>query len=439
MKPIKKKTAKLFIALIAIAAVIGSIFAFVPMNFGSTRFNSAIGSLTYSPELGSGVYAEYDLDGDYSLTKINKSIGTIKSVLEEEGYAGASVFAVGGEKIRIEIGYDTSEAELKESYALLNAIGVGVFELRSSSSEDDTYIVGKDHIKGVEINTYNSAIYVVLNFNAKGENAYEELLEASDTIYVCMGGETMTSFDSSNITASESMPLSFTDYASAEDFAMKVKLGSMPVNLNSDTVTINTMSSTLSYGNISANPNADNLNVAKLVGYIAIALVLVLGLSYMAVKYGVLGAFQALAILFDTIIAVILLWAFPWIEIGLSSLLAIALGFAILLTTSMVFASRFEEEYNQGKTVMASFEGAFKKSLRSVLASGIALTVIFGIVAIVASAELKVFGLITCIFSCLSLFSTLIMLPGFIKVFEAFNDGATKAYRLPNRGEEDDE
>ncbi len=439
MKPIKKKTAKLFIALIVIAAVIGSIFAFVPMNFGATRFNSAFGALTYSPELSAGVYAEYDLDGDFSTVKINNSISTIKGVLEEEGYAGANVFAVGQEKIRIEIGNNANTVELKESYTLLRAIGVGVFELRSSSSEDDTYIVGKTHIKGVEINTYNSAIYVVLNFNEKGEKAYEELLKASDTIYVCMGGETMTSFDSKEITASSSMPLTFPDYASAEDFAMKVKLGSMPVDLNSDTVTINTMSSVLGFGELSASNVIKSINIVKLIGFFATLLIIVLGLVYMSIKYGVLGAFQAIAVLFDAIIAVVLLWALPWVEISFSSLMAIAFGFAILMTTAFVYASRFEEEYKQGKTVLASLEGAYKKSVRGILAAGIALTIIFGIVAIVASAELKVFGLITCIFSCLSLFSTLVMLPGFVKIFEAFNDGATKAYRLSNRGEEDDE
>jgi len=439
MKPIKKKTAKFLIAIIVICAIVGSIFAFVPMNFGSSRFNSAFGALSYSPELASGVYAEYDLNGDYSNIKINSSISTIKKVLEEEGYPGANVFAVGGKKVRVEIGYNKNIETLKEPYALLNAIAVGVFELRSSSSEDDTYIIGKDHIKSVEINTYNSAIYVVLNFNKAGEEAYHELLDASDTIYVCMGGETMTSFDSKEITASESMPLSFTDYASAEDFAMKVKLGSMPVELNKDTFTVNTMSSVFDYGNLTANPQNNKVNITKLMGFIAIGLVILLCIVYLSIKFGVLGLFQAIAVLFDAIIAVVLLWAFEWVEISLSSLIAIEIGFSLLFGTAFVFVSNFEEEYKQGKTVMASFEGAFKKSLKCILAAGIALTVIFGVVAIVASQELKVFGLITCVFSCLSLFSTLVMLPGFIKIFEAFNDGATKAYRLPSREEETNE
>ena len=432
MKPIKKKTAKIFIALIVIAAVIGSIFTFVPINFGKVAFTSIAGAINISTDLGAGVYAEYDLEEDSSTDKINNSISTIQEILDEKGYAGSSILSLDGQKIRIELGYPLKSSSLKDSYTLLRAIGIGVFELRSSSSEEDTYIVGKDHVESVEINNYNDQIYVVLNFNDAGVEAYEGLLEASDTIYVCMGGETMTSFESKNITAAESMPLSFTKYSEAQDFAMKVKLGSMPISLNPDTVRIGTMSSVLSFAMYPVE-GSNEVNLTKVIGIVALAVMVVLALAFMAIKYGIIGLFQLLAVLFDTIVALILLWAFPWIEIGFSGLIAIGIGYAILFATTLIFTNRFEEEYKQGKTVSASLEGAFKKSMQSILATGIALTIIFGVVAIVGAGELKVFGLITCIFSGLSLFSSLIMLPGFINIFEAFNDGATKPYRLPKR------
>ena len=432
MKPIKKKTAKIFIALIVIAAVIGSVFTFVPINFGKVAFTSIAGAINISTDLGAGVYAEYDLDGDYSANQINNSISTIQEILDEKGYAGSNILSLDGQKIRLELGYPLESTSLKDSYTLLRAIGIGEFELRSSSSEDDTYIVGREHITDVEINNYNDQLYVVLNFNDAGVEAYEDLLEASDTIYVCMGGETMTSFDSTNIEAAESMPLSFPKYAEAEDFAMKVKLGSMPISLNPDTVRIGTMSSVLSFAMYPVE-GSNEVNLTRIIGIVALAIMVVLALGFMAIKYGIIGLFQLIAVLFDTIIALILMWAFPWIEIGFSSLIAIGIGYAVLFASTLIFTSRFEEEYKQGKTVSASLEGAYKKSMHSILATGIALTVIFGVVAIVGAGELKVFGLITCIFSCLSLFSSLVMLPGFVNIFEAFNDGAIKPYRLPKR------
>lgn len=435
MKPIKKKTAKIFIALIVVAAVIGSIFCFVPMSFNSFTFTSISGAINVSSELGAGVYAEYDLNGDYTDTQISKSISTIKEVLSDKGYPSADIYAIGNEKIRIEIGYPTKGETLKNSYTLLNAVGIGVFELRSSSAEKDTYIVGKEHIDSVDIQTYNGGVYVVLNFNESGLDFYEQLLEASDTIYVCMGGETMTSFDSSKVVASTSMPLSFNDYASAEDFAMKVKLGSLDVELNPDTVCINTMSSILTNAGFVTNPNNAGFgySATKVACIVALVAVVLFALVLMIVKFGIIALFQAVAVLFNVLIALLLMWGFPWVEINFASILALAFGFAIMFTLTTIFALRFNEEYKLGKTVNAAFESAYKKSLSGILAIGIALTVIFGVVAIVASAELKVFGLITCVFSMLALFGTLVMVPGFMNIFETFNDGSFKPYRLPNR------
>lgn len=424
MKPIKKKTAKLFIILIAIFAVLGTLFTFVPMHFGATTFTSIAADIRKSAEIGDGVYAEYDFDDTYSQDKINNTINTVKKVLEESGYPGASVFSVGGEKLRVEIGYPVKYGSLKSSYSLLNAIGVGQFELRSSSSADDTYIIGNKHISDVKVSTYNSTIYAVLYFNDAGVQAYSDMLEASSTIYVYMGGELMTSFSSSNITASSSMPLSLPTYESAEDFARKVILGSMDAGLNKESMVINTFKTS---------------RLTFILFVVAISLITLGGLVFLAVKNGVISCFKLLATLFDMIIVLLVIWAFPWVEIGFSSLLAFAFGTILLFTTTYIFTSRFEEEYKQGKTVSASLESGYKKSLSGMVSGNLVLAVILGVVAIFASGELKVFGLITCLFSLVSIFDGTLMLPGFIKIFEAFNDGGAKAYRFATREEKKDE
>lgn len=424
MKPIKKKTAKLFIILIAIAAVIGTLFTFVPMNFGSYTFTSLVTSINKSADLGAGVYAEYEFDDTYSQSKIGNTVSTIKGILADNGYSGANVFSVGDQKVRIEIGYPTAYGSLKSSYTLLRAVGIGQFELRSSSSEDDTYIIGNKHITDVQISTYNSTIYVIMNFNAAGQEEYAKMLDASSTIYVYMGGNLMTSFSSENITASSSMPLSFNNYASAEDFAMKVKLGSLAASFKTDSGVINTTNGT---------------NMTFVLSLIALGLILLGATLFFVIRYGVIGCFNLLALLFDAIIVLFFVWAFPWVEVSFSSFIAFGFGLSVLLTTTYIYASRVLDEYKQGKTVTASLEGGYKKSLHSMLAGNIVLSVIFAIVAIVASGELKVFGLITCLFSIVSMFSNAIMLPGFINIFEAFNDGGAKAYRFAVREEKKDE
>ncbi len=429
MKPIKKKTAKLFIILIAIVAVIGTLFTFVPMNFGSYTFTSLAASINKSADLGAGVYAEYEFDDTYSQSKISSSVATIKSILADNGYSGANVFSVGDQKVRIEIGYPTAYGSLKSSYKLLKAVGIGQFELRSSSSADDTYIIGNKHISDVQISTYNSTIYVFMYFNDAGQEAYANMLDASSTIYVYMGGNMMTSFSNEGIKSSSQtnlsyMPLSFNDYASAEDFAMKVKLGSLPASLNTESVVINTTSDT---------------NLTFILSLVALGIILLGATLFFIIRYGVIGCFNLVALLFDAMIILFFVWAFPWVEISFSSFIAFDFGLSVLLTTTYIYASRVLDEYKQGKTVTASLEGGYKKSLNGMLSGNIVLAVIFAIVAIVASGELKVFGLITCLFSLVSMFSNAIMLPGFINIFEAFNDGGAKAYRFVIREEKKDE
>jgi len=432
MKPIKKKTAKLFISIIAVMAVIGTIFTFVPMEFKSFTFNSVAGSLNQSNEIGSGIYAEYDIDGEFSQAQINKAITTISDVLEDKGYSNSTIYSLEQEKLRIEIGCDVEGGKVTDAYSALKAVGIGSFELRSSTGEDTTYVFGGKHVKDVKVVNYNSQNSVEIIFNKSGEDAYASLIKDASKIYVYLGGQKLADLDSSEMASTKSLYLSLTDYESAENFADQVRFGSLAIDLNPDTVVVGVTSSILNNKHFTTDAESKYLgySITKVMAIIALAVVCLLGLVFMIVKYGVIGWFQLLAMLFDTIIALLLIWAFPWVEIGLSAFLAFAIGYILLMASSVIFASRFESEYKQGKTIAAAFESSYKKCLNTILAIGIVFTVIFGVVAIVASTELKVFGLITCIFSCLSLFSSLIMLPGFVRIFEAFNDGNTKPYRL---------
>ena len=241
MKPTKKKSAKIYIALILIVAIVGTLFAFVPMQFGNTTFTSLLGTINISADLSDGMYAEYDIEGEFTTEQINGSIQKIKDVLVEEGFASTDVFAINNKKLRVEIGYPRTISAIGEAYSVLNSVGVGSFELRSSSKEDDTFIMGNKHISNVSIKTSSGSTLVVLEFNDAGVEAYGELIDASDTIYVYMGGAAVTQFDSSSSVASSEMYLTMNDYASAQAFVKSVKLGCLDITLNNQTTIVDTM------------------------------------------------------------------------------------------------------------------------------------------------------------------------------------------------------
>lgn len=417
MKQIRKKPAILLIVLLAVVLVVGAIFAFVPMTFGPTTYKSFAGAIKVGNDFGETMYAEYDIkkDGSTEVIDVQKSISDIKNILSKQGYPSASVYSINNnEKIRVELSYANGGDSFKETYTLLKAVGVGKFELRSSSSEDDTYIVGSRHITGVTISNYTSYTYVTLEFNEDGEQAFKDLLGASKTIYVCMGGDTQTSFSSENITAGSSLPLTFSDYNSALDFAMRVELGCIPVDLNADTVVINTL----------------NVHSSILPVLIALAVVVLAGLVYLAIRYGVMGLMNLVSTLASAIVFVILFWAIPMIEFNTSSFLALIFGFAITIAMKNIYMSKVREEYLTGKTIEASLETGYKKSVMPCVAIAVTLLLPTVVLSFVGTGIIQTCSLIIAIMSAFGLFETLALIPWLINIVEAFNKGNDKIYHF---------
>lgn len=416
MKQIQKKPAILLIVMLAVILAIGAIFAFVPMTFGATTYKSFAGAIRLGNDFGNSMYAEYDIknDGSTEVVDVQKSISSIKNILSEQGYPSTSVYSINNEKIRVEVPYQNDADGFKDAYTLLKAVGVGKFELRSSSKEEDTYIVGSRHITGVSISNYTSYTYVTLEFNSDGEKAFAELLDASTTIYVCMGGQTQTSFSSENVTAGKSLPLTFSDYNSAVDFAMKVKLGSVPVDVNSETVVINTIN--------------DSSSILPIV--IAIAVLVVAALVYFAVVYGLIGYMNIVSTIFTSILAVILFWAISIIEFNTSSFLALVLGFALTVMVKNIYMSRVREEYMTGKTIEASLESGYKKSIAPIVATLVTALIPAVVLSFVSTGILQTASLILVIMCGIGAFESLLFIPWLINICEAFNKGNSKIYNF---------
>jgi len=417
MKPIKKKSAIALIVLIALAIVAGTIFSFVPMTFGQSQYKSFAGAIRVGNDFSAGMYAEYDIspEGETGVGDINKSISDIKEILSEKGYPSTNVYSVNNEKIRVEVSYESGGSNFKNAYNLLKAVGVGAFELRSSSNESDTYIIGSKHIKGVTISSYTSYTYVTLEFNSAGEEAYQQLLNASDTIYVVMGGNTQTSFSSKDIaSASSTLPLTFNNYNSAVDFAMRVRFGSIPVTLNSDTVVINTI----------------GVRSSILACIIGLAVVVVAALAVLSVRYGVIGLLNIASTALAVIASTILMFAIPLVEINASTLLAIIAGFLVATAMKTLYAERILSEYKSGKTIEASLDAGRKKSLPQVVAFASAMLIASVMLAMLSNGLIQSCSIIMIIFSVIGLIESLVVLPGLVNIFETFNKGQDKPYHI---------
>ena len=377
------------------------------------------------------MFGEYYLKDSATTGDINKAVNSFKTILNDQGYPSAVVNSVGTEKIRVEIG-NTPDNDYSATEKLLTALGVGEFDLRTSTSEDDTFIYGRKHITNVQVGSSANRTYVQITFNAEGLEAYKSNMKSGTTIYVYMGGNLQTSFAGSS-TSYDDMYLTFTDYASASDFALKVKLGSLvPIDFKTDETVISFVSSPYSLIglNTDINGRAYHTSSAMVAIYIVMALVLVCATVYACLKFRALGVANIFSSLFATCLAIFLMQALPFIELSLSSLIVLFVGFVVLFNGALTYANKVHEEFSEGKTLVSSLESGFKKSLApntAVIVCGLIVSVIL---ALFAGGAVRVGATVMAIMMVSSALNNLLLLPWFVKIYYCFGNRKISHYGL---------
>lgn len=417
----KKQNKNIIIAILSIFVALATIFTFVPMTFGDTSYLGVWGAYGMSAELYGGLYAEYDIKGTAKHDDIVSSMAKIKSTLQEQGYQSSNVISIDDSKIRVEIGYPTTNTEeaFSDAYKVLNNVAIGAFEFRSSQSETDEKLVrvtGKDHIKEISVADYNSTTYLVIEFNKSGEKQFESLCEASSTVYVYMGDTLQTSFSASNVTDYSQMQLSVTSFESAQDFYYKTLFGSLSVELNSDTVVINTMTSYLGLG------VGEGASVALYVlAFFEIA-ILIAAFIFFAVKYKMMSVLLMPLMLLNLVIAGWVFSAITNFEINVVSLFALAISLAFVFGCSLMQIGRIKEEYSQGKTIDASIEAGIKKAMPTLIAASVTVIVISALVAIWVGGQITIGSIILIVFACLNILTNIVLFPWVLKLYNLSNN-----------------
>ena len=415
MKPIKKKFAKLYIALLAVVLVLASVFCFIPMKWGNSYYNSFIGDLRFAGDIEGGYYAEYKIVKGNSQGKINSASAQIYKVLDSYGYTNANIYNVENNSLRIEVSAPNGGQTAEDTISLLRTIGVGLFEIKGSTDKDAIVLDGTTYVSGVSVKNYNGQIMVQIEFNDAGKTKFSEVVSSASTdLYIYLGSSSSPiTISAEGITSYDSLPLTFKDAKSAEEFKTKVLLGSLPIALDSNFVEINTMTATYGNGTLIPNPNDATFlaTPAKLAVLISLAVIILLGLVYMIVRFKVLGLLNLIAFLAEAIIMVFMLWAIPTIELSITGVLAIIAGFIIISVNTLVLFGAIERERKQGKTILASLETGIKKVLPVNLVSTIVIAVLGSIFAIFTTSAMHVVSLIMLISAVISMIANLALYP----------------------------
>ena len=447
MKKFNKSTAIILSAIMFVVLAIGFVFSFVPIQFSKSRFVSLSGTINITTDMVGGMYGEYNiLTEDPSQGDIIQTVSLIRGVFEEDGYKNVIVYAVGTRKVRVELSYPNGDETFATSYAKLKNIGAGAFSLSnvnpssSSSSSESTVepisLAGSEYVKEVKVSTNNDQKYISIVFNEKGKEKYEELCNnaESSTIYLVLGdysqGITISGvYDYSELT------LSNTDWENMIALEQKIKLGCTKLELDGTNSIVNTMSATLTAGESSSTPVDESFNTSTLfvVAFSALIMVVVIMLAVFAIRFGLFALVATVAMMFATYLYLFIVWLVPSFEIGLSVILSIVVGASLILTYAYNFASTVKEEYNQGKSLQASLESSYKKSILGEVITNIMLFLASLILMALSFSELTSVAVSFAILSAISLFTNLCVIPFLVKIGISFKGLDRKLFMLKKR------
>ena len=437
MKKFKKSTAIVLSVLIGLIVAIGMVLSFVPIKSGAKTFVSFSGAMNVSSDITGGIYGEYQIKTENpSQKELVDSMAIIKDVLDESGYKNINVYAVGKTKIRVEASYPTGDDTYSSVYTTLSNVASGAFSLRSTSSVEETTVqlFGSEHVKEVKVFTNNDTKSLAVVFNDAGQERYKQICQATTSIYLVLGDYNQ-SISASGVTDYTQLVLSNTDWDNLIALEQKIKIGCMKIELDSDTVKINTMSASLSAGESNSNifDSSFFTSTAYVVTFSALAAVVVLMLALFAARFGYYAILILITMMLNSFLFLSVMCLIPSVEFGLSTIMTLSVGVAIIYANAYKFASAVKTQYNLGKTLAASLEQSYKKQLPSLISSNAMLFIGSLVMFAFSFGELSSAILVFAACSFLSLLTNLFVIPFFIKVAISFDGFGTKLFMLKKR------
>ena len=441
MKKFSKTTAIVLSVIIGFVMIVGFLFTYIPMTFGSKTWVSFYDAINVSTDVAGGMYGEFDiLTENATETQLVQSMQKIKDVFDEDGYKNVNIYAVGNSKLRVEVSYPKGDKKFSDVYSEIANVAGGAFSLRSTQNLEEGSIVlqGSTCVKDVKVFTNNDTKYISIMFNEEGQEAYKKLantLTSNGSIYLVLGEYSQSIPTSGQVTDFTQLTLSDSDYTNLINLEQKIKIGCMDIEVDPDIFTISTMGASFSNGSTSSTPEDASFSssTALVMAYVALAVVAVVFLAIFAAKFGLYAILIALTAIFNSYLFFILMCLIPSVEIGFSGISAMTLGFALIYTFAYIYASRVKEEYLAGKSLSAALETAYNKLFMSTLISNLALLAGALLLLAFSFGEITSLSIILAIMSFISLLTNLVIVPFLIKICNSFDGFGRKLFMLPKR------
>lgn len=447
MKKFNKNTAIILSVLLFVVLAIGFVFSFVPLQFSNGKFVSLSKTVNVSADLVGGMYGEYNITSENPSEKdLIDSVSLIREVFEDDGYKNVNVYSVGNKKIRVELSFPSGADTFEDAYTKLANVGAGAFSIStvnpsSSTSTSETEVKevvleGSKYVKEVNVFTQDNGKYISVVFNKEGQEKFKEVCDnaSSSQIYLILGSYSQ-GIAISGIEDYTALTLSNTDWKNTVELEQKIRLGCTKVALDGTNVTINTMSATLSSGESASSPSEESFNSSTLyvIAFSALIFIVVIMIAVFAIKFGLFAIIALISMLFASYLYLFIAWLVPSFELGLSVILSLIVGVSLIYTYAFKFAQNVKNEYNLGKSIQASLESSYKKSIVGEVITNVMLFLASLVLMALSFGELTSVAISFAILSALSIFTNLCVIPFLVKIGISFKGLDRKLFLLKKR------
>ena len=408
VKKVTKKSSIIKMSILGFLLIIGILLSTIsfdlPWNNGIERYNSFASSIELGSDLGSGMFAVFKADADESDKDRdidNRMIAT-RDKLETfvvARYTQATVTRQGVDRIRIEV------PAASDPKIVLETIGSSATVSFKISEEE--YLRG-EHIERVTpLSNYNGAPAVEIRLNSSGTSIFKEVTEQhnGETLVVEVTPKGGTS-QPINITINQTITNGIMVISGGGTIEAATSLAAMLISGSLDMplskVEISKMAPTLGYNVLFY------LTIAASIAILAI-------LALMIVRYKLLGAMAAFAILIFTVLTLFGLAVVPWVQLTLAGVVAILIGLGIALDATIVIIEKIREEYRFGKSLNASRASGFHRGFMAMLDTHIVMLVASIVILSLVPGVFKGFGLVLLITTLLSMFCSVFIFGKLIK------------------------
>ncbi|MGI6154209.1 MAG: protein translocase subunit SecD [Christensenellaceae bacterium] len=352
------------------------------------------------------VYQAQDTSIEDFDTKMDGAMLILRNRLDSRGYTEATISKQGDDKIRVEISINET-SEITDPTEVSSFIGTPA-HLEFVDPNGEVIMEGKD-IESAKLALNAGEPVVSFSLTDEGATAFAAATTefVGQTISIELDGAVISAPKvNSAITGGQGIIEGEFTEESAQNLAMQIESGALPIDLNE-----------IEVRSISATLGVDALDSSIMAGLIGLAILFI----FLLVYYRLPGLVACISLTIYVFFVLLLLGSVPGVQLTLPGIAGIVLGIGMAVDANVIIFERFKEEYKTGKTLRTSFKAGTQKAFITILDSNVTTLICAIVLAVFGTGQIKSFAYTLIISIITSMICAVLIANGIMKLFINMN------------------